>query len=248
MRWYCRSAIALLAALGAVCSASATLTVTKAGAAAPTSVATSNCPGTGLSGCWSLTVTSTTSGAGLIIVILETNTTETINGCADGGDTFTMISNFRGSDSNGGGTDACWVAAVTGSKTTVFAGSANGSATPTSMSAYQVVYTNSPLSLDSSGNADRTSASTSIAGISPTITGSSEVVIQGIACGSNCSAINQSYTGDFTGNDGTAFKVTTSTTAPTWTQSPSSTGAVAYASFFEAGGTTAPTKTPTVIE
>lgn len=221
-------------------SASATLTVTKLGVSStPSSVATSNCPETGtpsVNTCWSLTVTSTTSGAGLIGIVLFNNTGDnfagaTPKGCFDGGDTFANAPAAFHSTGSGGGTGLCYILSVTGAKTTIFA-SNTGSTQPV-FAVYQVTFTNSPFSFDNS-TSTTVASSTSFSGASPTVSGTSEVIFQAAVCGQTCGTpCGSGWTCDFTAGDGTAYKVTTSASI-TWTQSPAGTAVVAGASFKEA--------------
>ncbi len=222
----------LLAALILLTAQSALATFTLAtgyptSTAAPTGVAASNCGGSAT--CYSVTVTSTTAGAFIGIIVLWGNTTTSLLGCFDGGDTFSVVAGARGTDTNGGGTDFCYMAAVTGSKTSVFVRASAGTPAPI-VWVIELTFTNGPVTLDNSGTADRTTC-TSCLGIAPSISGANDVVFQLAAAGGTASAINSSYTGTFTGGDGQAYLLnTTSTAQPTWTQTSSTMG-VAYVSF-----------------
>lgn len=232
----------LLAILFLSATAQATITVTRIGTANTTTAGNTNCGGN--SSCYQITITSTVAGRALVALVVG-SAGQFLTTCYDGGDTFTTVAAASGSDSSGGTTGICYNLSVTAGHT-VFYVLGSDSFNP-AVTVYSMSWTATSLAYDNAGNADRTVACTggaNCAGMAPSLTGSNDVIFQVASCGGACSAIT-TYTGTFTSGDGFAYlNNSTSTTAPTWTQSPSETLAVAYVAFKEvsAGGSVAPGK------
>jgi hypothetical protein len=215
--------------------ARATFTVTLLAHVDASSVVNTNCGGTG--SCWSVALSPSTTAGAMLMIGLAGGGLFQNSGCYDAGDTFTMLPNMAVSG-GGGNLLGCWIASVSGSKTTIFINTT--SATPAPAWVYQATYTSGPVSLDGSGSATDATCTT-CAGVTPTITGTNDVVFQFASCATTCSTITQGYTRDNTDGDGGAYLAnTTNTTAPNWTVSPTGITEVAYASFKESSSTVGP--------
>jgi hypothetical protein len=217
------------------CPSQATFTITKLVADDNAStVSNTNCggSGTGLPDCYSVAITGT-SGAGLFVSVLQGSTSTTLSACDDGGDSFTLISGMVASGS-GGATSGCWTGAQASGRSNVYVG-VSTLTTPT-ITVYQMVFTNGPLSLDNSGTA-ADSSTTTPKGIAPSLSGTNDVVFQVGVCAQTCGTpCATNYTCDFTAGDYTAYYANNiSSTQPTFAQSPTGTAQVAYAAFKEAG-------------
>jgi hypothetical protein len=84
---------------------------------------------------------------------------------------------------------------------------------------YEIGVTNGPAVLDTQGNRDQSTNATSIAGVTLTLTGSADAIVQGGIASGTFSAVSGSYTNsDFTNGNGRAILLNTASgTAPNWT-------------------------------
>lgn len=173
-----------------------------------------SCSGTSCS----VTTTSTGSGHAIVVVAwMGTSSAITIS-TVTGGGTFTHCSACHVADSSGLAVDASFTCSSTSGTTSISIGL---SSTVSSWAAEIIEYSyTSGCAIDTQGTRDQSSNSANPAGVTLTLTGTNDVIVQFINGSNSASAISGSYTNpaDFPGGDGAGGAMnTTSGTAPTWT-------------------------------
>ena len=184
----------------------------------------------------------------LIVGIAYTNTGGTVaTAGASGGGTWVVPSGCTGAwssdcssgDSNGDLTFSEYILSSTGSPTTITVDSTGGSITGT-VEVIVYTYTNGPISFDVGADAADSSNCTTCAGITLSLTGTTDAIIQYAACDNTCATGGAGFIGsspytnpaDFPGGNAAGGSINTSSgAAPNIAMSPTGTMAVAAISF-----------------
>jgi hypothetical protein len=196
-------------------SASATWTCAQ-GATGCTVTTARTCATSGGASC-NITVTSTHAHAVEALCMVATSATPTLSSTGDGG--FTTATASHGTDATAGGAECAYNLNATGGATTI----------PCTLSAsisaqcefFEFTGTGSSFTFDTANTVDDSANCTSCAGVALTLTTANNYILVQVAdAGGTASAVNQSYTGVFSGGDGFAFKINVSVagTTPNWTQ------------------------------
>lgn len=190
--------------------------------------------------CTSVTIASTGSGNLLVAVLGGSNSAATITAisCTPSCGTWTHCASCISHDATAGTIDAEYILSSSSGGLLLSMTSSN---TPDAMWFYEFSSTATPFLLDTQGTRDQTTAVTSAAGVTLTLTGSNDVIIQSGVCAANISSIT-TYTlnGNPNGNGSAYLLNTASGTAPTWTQT-SGRDAFNAIAFKESGGGAAAT-------
>jgi hypothetical protein len=177
-----------------------------------------NAPGSG-----TCAVTTASTGAGNVLVATAgmTTTGATIssmtNGCAG---TWTHCTNCAGSDAATLSSDIYYCLNSASGVTSI---TVNSATTMTQCSIYEFSTTNGPALYDTSNNRDHTPSTSSFPGVSLTLNGSNDVIVQADECSGSISAVSGNGFAEnpgfsSIGANGIAFSSnTTSGGAPTWT-------------------------------
>ena len=179
-----------------------------------------------------VTVTSTGAGHLLVFAALIGNTTSTLSSVSGDG-TWTVCGASCRSVSSVTTTEMGYILSATGGATTI-TGTLSATS-PWSAAVLEYSYTSGPISVDAQGHREQTTGTTSCAGVTLTLTGTNDVIVQIANPSGSISAVTSPYTSpaDFPGGNGVAGSInTTSGTAPTWTQT-SSTDALSAIAFKE---------------
>lgn len=186
--------------------------------------------------CGGVTVTSTGAGHTLVVGVVMGSQQTIVS--ATGG-TFTLCGvGCQNGDATSSWTDMAYTLNATGGTTSVVV-TLNNNASGVVVTVWELSST-ATITKDSGASVLQTTNCTSCTGVAPSISGTNDVVLTIAACGGTCSAIT-TYAADpatpWTAGDGAAHLInTTSGTAPSWTQSPTSHMAIAAMAFLDAGG------------
>jgi hypothetical protein len=222
-----RILLTLLAVCGLCLPASATFTLVQS------KTATTSCANV----CSAVTVTST--GAGHLIVVGTSNQQNQHIASISGGGTYTLCgTSCQKGDSTSGWVDMAYTLSSTSGATSItltMAGASN-----------VIIYvwefsSTATITFDVANSVSDTTNCTSCAGSGATgLTGTNDAMTEIVSCGGTCSAVGTPYTATsptFQGGDGGAHLLnSTSTAAPTWTQSPTSHLVTAVMAFKDASG------------
>jgi hypothetical protein len=194
--------------------ASATWTCAQ-GATGCTVTTARTCVASGVTSC-AITVTSTNAHAVEVICMAVTSTARTISSASDGG--FTTATASHGTDTTAGGAECAYNLNATGGATSITC-TFNGTAAA-QCEFFEFTGTGSSFTFDTANTVDHSSTCTTCSGVALTLTTSNNyILVQALDPVGTASAINQSYTGIFSGGDGFAFKINVSSagTTPNWT-------------------------------
>jgi len=201
------------------------------------------------------TISISAVGGGHLLVVWDGlfSAVGTSNSVSDGTNTYTHCSNCRASDGTGTISGDMWYvlsSTLTGGATTV---TVTHSGNLSGFCYYaEYAFTAASVSVDASGSADDATGSATQLGVAMTLTGTNDVVVQGIVSGSGAPTINSiaaggtaSFTNPFIhpAPDRSAIAGAINTTdgsAPTWTMSASARAVVGAMAFKEAGGASPP--------
>lgn len=185
-----------------------------------------------------VTVTSTGSGHAIFVVVLPDTSSVTTISSVSGGGTYTHCSNCAVAISAGLAIDISFTCSSTSGATTVTANLSQSGGGGYVMEVIEYSYTNG-CSLDTSGSRTALVALSNPPGVSLTLTGTNDVIVQGVNFTTSATAVSSPYSNpaDFPGGDGVAGAINTASgTAPTWTATLG-TGAFAALALKENAGT-----------
>lgn len=202
---------------------------------------TSNCSGNSSA---SITVTSTGSG-NLLVVVFGMSVAQTLSSVTGGGTWVMCGANCRITQSGAGTTDAGYTLSSSSGATSI-TWTLSGNPSSCDVQFYEYSFTSGPASLDVVGTRAQTSSVTNPAGVTLSLTGTSDVIVQACVPSGSVSAIGSPYTqpgvqvgaGTASGFAGAINQ--SSGTAPTWT-TDSSTDALVGLAFKEGTASTTTT-------
>jgi hypothetical protein len=165
-----------------------------------------------------VTLSSNTLSGSLLVAVFTSGSPPISITSASGAGTWTLCSGCASSDTTAGSSDIIYNLNSTsgvGSITLNF----NTNCGACDVKIYEIAVTNGPAVLDTQGNRDQSTNATSIAGVTLTLTGTTDAILQGGIASGTFSGIDSSYTNsDFTNGNGRAILLNTASgTAPNWT-------------------------------
>lgn len=161
-----------------------------------------------------ITVTTTGSGHAAIVTSPIGSGTLTISSISDGTSTYSLPG-CGGTDGTAGSIDSGYTTALASGKTSItvnYSGTASGPVVH-----FVEVGNSGTIAYDTCANRDQSSNSTTPAGVTLTLGGTDDFIVQGITSAGTASAITNTWAALFSAGNGGAERVTTSGAAPTWT-------------------------------